>query len=103
MNTPTNSIDPAIMQQALEVRLNRAQEFIDQGRVHPVANMPNHYIIESDNAWYVVNGECLCEDSQYRQPLHNGWCKHRLAAALYRKQVEAEIIPLTEKVKDLYR
>jgi predicted nucleic acid-binding Zn finger protein len=106
----TNFIDPTLMQQALEVRLARAQEFIDEGRVHPVANMPDHYVVEGENQWYVVNGECCCEDFKYRQPLHNGWCKHRLAVALYKKQVMAEIIPmqLTEverarQLNDLYR
>jgi hypothetical protein len=98
------------MRQALEVQLARAQEFIDQGRVHPVANMPEHYIVEGENQWYVVNGECCCEDAQYRHPLHQGWCKHRIAAALYREQVEGDIIPipttaaeLEQKVNDLYR
>ena len=108
MTTSTNSIDPSLMQQALEVRLARAQEFVDEGRVHPVANLPDHFVVEGENAWYVVNGECVCEDSQYRQPLHNGWCKHRIAASLYREQVEGGIIPMTaaeldQKVNDLYR
>jgi hypothetical protein len=105
MTATTSSIDPGLMRQALEVRLDRAQEYLDQGRVHPVANMPGHYIVEGDNAWYVVNGTCNCEDAQYRQPLHKGWCKHRIAASLYREQVEAGIIPMTEaeKLNDLYR
>jgi hypothetical protein len=105
-------IDAAAINQALTVRLDRAQEFIDQGRVHPVANMPDHFIVEGDSLWYVVNGECCCEDFKYRQPLHQGWCKHRLAVALYKKQVLAEIttINMTEaerdreaKVSDLFR
>jgi predicted nucleic acid-binding Zn finger protein len=105
MTTSSNCIDPALVQQALEVRLDRAQEFIDEGRVHPVANMPDHYVVEGENAWFVVNGECCCEDFQYRQPLHGGYCKHRLAVALYRKQVMAEITPMPEadKLSDLYR
>ena len=106
--TTTSSIDPNLMQQALEVRLDRAQEFIDQGRVHPVVNMDDHYIVEGESQWFVVNGACCCEDFKYRQPLHNGWCKHRLAVALYKKQVMADIIPMTEaerdqKINDLYR
>jgi predicted nucleic acid-binding Zn finger protein len=108
MTTPNSFIDTAIINQALSVRLDRAQEFIDEGRVHPVANMPGHYVVEGENVWYVVNGECCCEDYQYRQPLHGGFCKHRLAVALYREQVEASIIPMTEaeldqKINDLYR
>jgi predicted nucleic acid-binding Zn finger protein len=104
----TSSSSPDIMQQALNVRLDRAQEFIDQGRVHPVANMPDHFVVEGDSQWYVVNGECCCEDYKYRQPLHGGYCKHRLAVVLYKKQVMADIIPMTEaerdqKINDLYR
>jgi hypothetical protein len=116
MTTPSSSqvsfIDPATINQALTVRLDRAQEFIDQGRVHPVANMPEHYIVEGENAWYVVNSDCCCEDFKYRTPLHQGWCKHRLAVALYKKQVLAEITPintieakrdLEAKINDLFR
>jgi hypothetical protein len=110
MTTPNSCIDPATINQALNVRLDRAQEFIDQGRIHPVANMPDHYVVEGENTWYVVNGECCCEDYKYRQPLHQGWCKHRLAVALYKRQVMAEIIPITmtkaerdRDLSDLYR
>jgi hypothetical protein len=108
-NTPQSScIDPATINQALNVRLDRAQEFVDQGRVHPVANMPDHYVVEGENSWFVANGECCCEDYMYRQPLHQGWCKHRLAVALYKKNVLAEITPMTEaerarKLNDLYQ
>jgi hypothetical protein len=104
----TNHIDPTLMRQALEVRLARAQEFIDEGRVHPVANMPEHYIVEGDNQWYVVNGECCCEDAQYRKALHGGYYKHRLAVGLYKEQVLAGITPITatesnRELNDLYR
>jgi hypothetical protein len=70
MTTPSSSqvslIDADTINQALSVRLDRAQGFIDQGRVHPVVNMPDHFIVEGDQAWYVVNGECVCDDFKYR-------------------------------------
>ena len=108
-NAPASHLDHATIAQAMNVRLDRAQEFVDQGRIHPVANMPDYYVVEGENQWYVVNGECCCEDYQYRHPLHQGWCKHRLAAALYKEQVLAGIEPMqpteaerTRKLQDLY-
>src|SRR5688500_11000807 len=37
---------------------------------------------QSDGAteYYVVNGHCDCPDAQHKAP--DGWCKHRLAAAI---------------------
>jgi predicted nucleic acid-binding Zn finger protein len=111
-NPQSGFLDPLTINQALSVRLDRAQEFVDEGRVHPVANMSDYYVVEGENAWYVVNGECCCEDFKYRQPLHQGWCEHRIAVALYKKQVLAEIIPINPidaerdreaKLNDLFR
>jgi len=41
---------------------------------------------EDPTKWYPVNGVCLCPDAVYRAP--DGWCKHKLGAALRKRTVE---------------
>ena len=64
-------------------RLERARQLVS--KVHPVLGMTDHYTIESSDSagFYLINGACSCPDYQYRQALNNGYCKHRLAVALY--------------------
>lgn len=51
--------------------------------------------------WYQVNGVCECPDAIHRA--HDGWCKHKLAAALRKRAIERldesdecyQVVPLT--------
>jgi hypothetical protein len=41
---------------------------------------------EDPTRWYPVNGVCPCPDAAHRAP--DGWCKHKLGAALRKRTVE---------------
>jgi hypothetical protein len=63
-----------------------------QVKVHPILNLQNHFVVESstNKGFYLVNGECNCQDAQDRAERHCGYCKHRRAAVIYQAQPQAE-------------
>jgi hypothetical protein len=98
----TSTISPIQQIDGMTERLSKAREIFAQG----------HYTVQgSRGEYYLVNGECSCSDAQYRAYLHNGWCKHRLAAQLYREaqpEGHAGVTPtestsVDQELADLYR
>jgi predicted nucleic acid-binding Zn finger protein len=71
---------------ALRDRLNKAEELVKAGKVHPVIDMPDHWVVEGSNGHYLVNNNCSCPDFLHRTNLLEGYCKHRLAALLYAEE-----------------
>ena len=57
-----------------------------------VRQVGDHYEVNSASSdrVYLVNGTCECEDFKNGAP--TGWCKHRLAALIYRRAT-AELTP----------
>jgi predicted nucleic acid-binding Zn finger protein len=108
----TSTISPIQQIDGMTERLSKAREIFAQGRVHPLIGKEGHYTVQgSRGEYYLVNGECSCSDAQYRAYLHNGWCKHRLAAQLYREaqpEGHAGVTPtestsVDQELADLYR
>ena len=79
--------------EGLSQRLTKAHQIVTQGKVKPVLGMDNHYVVESStgDGFYLVNGECTCQDSKQRTELHNGWCKHNLAVELVKDLSSNEV------------
>lgn len=76
----------ARLPQELHGHLERATALVTQGHVFPTDDGKHAQVLSSDGTrWYPVNGHCTCMDAT-RAP--EGWCKHRLALALYRRASE---------------
>jgi hypothetical protein len=114
--TSTPQVNPVAQIKALHDRLIKAEELVANGKVHPVVNLADHYIVEGTQGFYLVNGTCECADFTNRSELIKTYCKHRLAALIYAEQVaQAETTHTNkpkakglspqdeEKVADLYR
>jgi hypothetical protein len=48
--------------------------------------MPDHYVVEGNAGFYVVNASCCCNDATNRNELIKGHRKRRLAALLCAEQ-----------------
>jgi hypothetical protein len=119
MSTNSNpQISPIAQIRALHDRLVKAESLVTEHKVHPVINMPDHYVVEGVAGFYIVNGSCSCNDATKRNDLIKGHCKHRLAVFLYAEQQAQSDTPkatrkaqaespedkeLAAKVNDLYR
>jgi hypothetical protein len=123
--TSTATVSPIAQIKALHHRLLKGEELVANGKVSPVVNMPDHYVVEGNAGFYLVNGSCCCEDATNRQELIRGYCKHRLAVELFKETPKAtgkairkakaevqEVAPetvyevlddLEAKINDLYR
>lgn len=75
----------------LNKRLAKAEEIVAQDKVHKILGKEGHYAVQNSEGtgFYLVNGECSCQDAQNRKELHKGWCKHKLAIELYKEAEEA--------------
>lgn len=82
--------------EALAARLERAKEIVAKGDIWPISEPGNKNGEEAGQRFachsqsnpeivYLVDEEgCTCPDFQ-RQNLHQGWCKHRLAAEILKE------------------
>jgi predicted nucleic acid-binding Zn finger protein len=96
--TSTPQVNPVAQIRALHDRLLRAEALVADGKVHPVIEMSDHYIVESSKGYYLVNDECTCPDFTTRTDLIKTYCKHRLAALVYAdQQVQADQLKATRK------
>ena len=80
-------VTPVVQIEALAERLEKAREIV--GQVSPVLGLDDHYVVSGNGGHYLVNGHCSCPDARYRQDLHKGWCKHRLAVCIYHEARDA--------------
>ena len=107
------TVSPVAQIEQLSKRLERAREIVGQDRVSPVVGKEGQYVVQAcRGGYYLVNGNCTCQDAQYRSDVHKGWCKHMLAVELY-KESQAQVEPqepapvcdgrsLDKQLKDLF-
>ncbi|GIW31557.1 MAG: hypothetical protein KatS3mg071_1731 [Meiothermus sp.] len=72
-------------------RLERAEAYLEAGRVHRVEGLPQTYVVEG-TALYLVNtgdGECTCPDAEKGHA-----CKHLLASILLERSEQKVPKPL---------
>ncbi len=91
-------VSPVQQIEALYQRLEHARKLVADDRVHPVAGMEGHHIVQGKGGYYLVNAVCTCQDAQQRADIHHGWCKHMLAAELF-KEMPKEEKPKAKKSK----
>ena len=91
--------------EGLSKRLEKARQLVTDGKIQPVLGMESHYVVESSKGdrFYLGNGECTCPDARQRVEVHNGWCKHNLAAELFKEaQGATQEARVKEDVESLY-
>jgi predicted nucleic acid-binding Zn finger protein len=118
MTTPNSApqVNPIAQIKALHDRLIKAEALVAEGKVNPLVNLSDHYIVEGSQGYYLVNGTCECADFTNRSDLIKTYCKHRLAALLYAEQADRPKATrkskaesperdedLTRKINELYR
>lgn len=71
-------------------RLVKAREFVENGAVHRIQLVKNHYTVDGDKSgdFLVNNGRCNCEGARSRFSAIKGWCEHRIAVEIYKRDVE---------------
>jgi predicted nucleic acid-binding Zn finger protein len=74
---------------ALRDRLIKAEELVKAGKVHPVIDMSDHWVVEGSKGHYLVNENCPCPDFVNRTDWIETYCKHRLATILYAEQAKS--------------
>src|SRR5262245_10117079 len=76
----------ARLQPELHGHLERAVALVKNRHVWMDEDGKHAQVLSSDGqTWYICNGHCTCMDAT-RAP--EGWCKHRLSVALYRRASE---------------
>jgi hypothetical protein len=78
----------AAMPEALHGRIDAGQKLVLAGDVELLPDGRAQVASQSNGAtsYYVVNGECSCKD--FPKAL-DGWCKHRLGAAIHKRVRQA--------------
>jgi hypothetical protein len=79
-----SDIAHAKLPESLHGRLERATALVLDGGVWVDEDGSTTHV-RCTNGWYAVNGHCPCPDHARAQ---EGYCKHRLAKALYRRASE---------------
>ena len=73
--------------EGLACRLEKARTLVEEGKVRPIINKEDAFIVESSSGvgYYLVDKDtgCTCPDACTRRELHRGLCKHRLAILVY--------------------
>lgn len=71
---------------ALHGNLERATALVKNRHVWMDADGKHAQVLSSDGeTWYFCNGHCTCMGATHAP---EGWCKHRLSVALYRRAAE---------------
>ena len=94
-------VSPVTQIESLYKRLEKARALVTDGRVHPVVGMDSHYVVQGNAGYYLVicgheQCNCTCLDHQQRQDVHHGWCKHRIAVAVYQESQAQAQAPVSE-------
>jgi hypothetical protein len=84
-----SALAQAKLPESLHGRIQRATALVLSGGVF-VEDDGSTVQIRCTNGFYTVNGHCPCPDAQRAQ---DGYCKHRLAKALYRRASEMLLEP----------
>ena len=71
-------------------RLVTARELVENGSVHLIQLVRNHYTVDGDeNGDFLVNnGRCNCEGARSRFSAIKGWCEHRIAVEIFKRDAE---------------
>src|ERR1043166_6224694 len=84
----------AKLPESLHGHIERATALVLQGAVWVEEDGSTTQVQSSrGQTWYLVNGHCTCPDAMHAQ---DGYCKHRLAKAIYRRASELMREPLPQ-------
>jgi hypothetical protein len=92
-------VSPVQPIESLYQRLEKAKEIVQQGKVHPIVGMDDHFIVQGNAGYYLINAICTCADAQERTDIHHGWCKHKLAVELFKEMPKEEKPKASKRAK----
>ena len=71
-------------------RLSIARERVGMGSVHRIRLLKNHFRVEGDENrdFLVDNGRCKCDAARSRSSAIKGWCDHRIAVEIFKREFE---------------
>ncbi len=69
-------------------RLSIAREWVALGYVHRIQLLKNQFRVEGDESgdFLVNNGRCECHAARSRSSAIKGWCDHRIAVELFKRE-----------------
>ena len=69
-------------------RLSIAREGVGMGSVHRIQLLKTHFSVEGDESgdFLVNNGRCECHAARSRSSAIKGWCDHRIAVELFKRE-----------------
>src|SRR2546428_7315949 len=85
-----SALAQAKLPESLHGRVQRATALVLNGSVWLEEDGHTCMVQSSKNGWYPVNGHCTCADASKAQ---DGYCKHRLSKAIYRRAGELMLEP----------
>ena len=88
-----SALAQAKLPESLHGRVQRATAMVLNGAVWMEDDGHTCLVQSSKSGWYAVNGHCTCADASKAQ---DGYCKHRLAKAIYRRAGEVMHEPLPQ-------
>src|SRR5437588_6179548 len=83
----------AKLPESLHGRVQRATALVLNGAVWMEEDGHTCMVQSSKSGWYPVNGHCICADASKAQ---DGFCKHRLSKAIYRRAGELQREPVPQ-------
>ena len=69
-------------------RLSIAREWVGLGYVHRIQLLNNQFRVAGDESgdFLVNNGRCECHAARIRSSAIKGWCDHRIAVELFKRE-----------------
>ena len=70
-------------------RLSIARKWVGLGYVHRIQLLKNQFRVEGDESgdFLVNNGRCECHAARSRSAAIKGWCDHRIAVELFKREL----------------
>ncbi len=84
-----NDMKKLLQIEEVHERLVKAREFVANGSVHRIQIVKNNYTVDGDKVgdFLVENGRCRCEGAKSRSSAIKGWCEHRTAVEIFKRDV----------------
>ena len=85
-----NDLKTLLQMEEIHQRLVTARDLVANGSVHRIQLMKNHYTVAGDDMgdFLVDRGRCICDSAQSRSSAIKGWCEHRTAVEIFKRDVD---------------
>ena len=85
-----NDMKKLLQIEEIHQRLVKARELVANGSVHRIKLVKDNYTVDGDDVgdFLVDSGRCRCDGAQSRYSAIKGWCEHRTAVEIFKRDVE---------------